>query len=347
VKRFIAVFAALLPALSLAAADTLTWTGAANDLRFTTPGNWSPARAPAAQDDCVIPPGEGTINTVGILEIHNLQTARNISIGGCSRLTLTGGLTLVGGPRVSLSGACLGLIFESGTQSIAGDGEILILTNAVTSTIRFATQVQATISSGVTLSFDSAASGTAASLQIDAGCRVFNQGTIRSLKSGGRLTLTGSGELVNQGTISVSNGGTLRLEVSKWNSEGTLASARATLALAGIWSSTGQIVISEATAAVLQGTWTKSGSISAEDSTLSFEGGWSNFGAVSLVNGTWRVGGSSPGLGYDAVLSNACGATFSNPATLRICSADLNGDGMVDDTDFTIFISAYDTLVCP
>lgn len=29
------------------------------------------------------------------------------------------------------------------------------------------------------------------------------------------------------------------------------------------------------------------------------------------------------------------------------CSADLNGDAMVDDADFSIFIVAYDTLLCP
>ena len=37
----------------------------------------------------------------------------------------------------------------------------------------------------------------------------------------------------------------------------------------------------------------------------------------------------------------------SDPAMEPTCKADLNGDGLVDDADFVRFIQAYDTLVCP
>lgn len=37
----------------------------------------------------------------------------------------------------------------------------------------------------------------------------------------------------------------------------------------------------------------------------------------------------------------------ADPAMLPGCPADLNSDGAVDDADFTIFAPAYDTLVCP
>jgi len=40
------------------------------------------------------------------------------------------------------------------------------------------------------------------------------------------------------------------------------------------------------------------------------------------------------------------GAAFLAGATFRNCPADLNNDGMVDDTDFTVFIVAYNLLDC-
>lgn len=37
----------------------------------------------------------------------------------------------------------------------------------------------------------------------------------------------------------------------------------------------------------------------------------------------------------------------ADPAMPAGCPADLNGDVVVDDSDFVIFVSAYDTLICP
>jgi hypothetical protein len=42
------------------------------------------------------------------------------------------------------------------------------------------------------------------------------------------------------------------------------------------------------------------------------------------------------------------GMTWNSAGTLRsFCLADLNNDGVVDDTDFVIFAAQYNTLVCP
>ncbi|MBL8887133.1 MAG: hypothetical protein JNK16_10755, partial [Phycisphaerales bacterium] len=49
---------------------------------------------------------------------------------------------------------------------------------------------------------------------------------------------------------------------------------------------------------------------------------------------------------YDAVLSNSCGTLLSNPALLRLCPGDLNSDGLVDDSDFLIFLASYNILDC-
>lgn len=45
-------------------------------------------------------------------------------------------------------------------------------------------------------------------------------------------------------------------------------------------------------------------------------------------------------------VTNFCASGFSDPATLRVCIADFNCDGQVDDADFIIFVSAYNILDC-
>lgn len=49
---------------------------------------------------------------------------------------------------------------------------------------------------------------------------------------------------------------------------------------------------------------------------------------------------------YDAVVSNSCGGAISDAAMLSVCTGDLNGDGLVDDADFAVFVSAYNILDC-
>ena len=38
---------------------------------------------------------------------------------------------------------------------------------------------------------------------------------------------------------------------------------------------------------------------------------------------------------------------MAHPAMPGYCRADLNGDGIVDDSDFVLFAQAYEQLVCP
>lgn len=51
---------------------------------------------------------------------------------------------------------------------------------------------------------------------------------------------------------------------------------------------------------------------------------------------------------YTVVFTTACGGSSSEPAivTVNACPSDLSGDSLVDTADFTIFVSAYDTLDC-
>ena len=49
---------------------------------------------------------------------------------------------------------------------------------------------------------------------------------------------------------------------------------------------------------------------------------------------------------YDVVISNGCGTATSDLAKLITCPGDLNGDGLVDDADFLIFVAGYNILDC-
>lgn len=46
---------------------------------------------------------------------------------------------------------------------------------------------------------------------------------------------------------------------------------------------------------------------------------------------------------YDCVITNACGNDTSNPATLTVCAADLNCDGLIDIVDFLDYLDAFGT----
>jgi len=50
---------------------------------------------------------------------------------------------------------------------------------------------------------------------------------------------------------------------------------------------------------------------------------------------------------YDCVITGACGTATSTPTALTVnCLGDINRDTQVDDSDFVLFASGYDLLVC-
>jgi len=144
------VFMAFSPSLSRA--DTLTWTGAGDGVLFSDPANWSPQAAPGTAHDCIIPAGSGTINGTGVFNIRSLETSRPINLPSCSTITLAAGLTLHDAAKITIQGNCTGLVLSGGTQQIAGDGEIVVITNTQASPILFSNGVNATIAPGVTIS---------------------------------------------------------------------------------------------------------------------------------------------------------------------------------------------------
>ncbi|MGH7244645.1 MAG: hypothetical protein ACREJD_14630 [Phycisphaerales bacterium] len=49
---------------------------------------------------------------------------------------------------------------------------------------------------------------------------------------------------------------------------------------------------------------------------------------------------------YDVVISGSCGTKSTVPANTHVCRADLSCDGIVTDSDFPIFVVAYEILDC-
>ncbi|MBX3379571.1 MAG: hypothetical protein KF805_05725 [Phycisphaeraceae bacterium] len=49
---------------------------------------------------------------------------------------------------------------------------------------------------------------------------------------------------------------------------------------------------------------------------------------------------------YDVVISGSCGTTITPVVNMHVCRADLSCDGIVSDSDFPIFVAAYEILDC-
>lgn len=49
---------------------------------------------------------------------------------------------------------------------------------------------------------------------------------------------------------------------------------------------------------------------------------------------------------YDVLITGDCGQAASAAATITVCASDLNCDNVVNDSDFTVFASAYNLLDC-
>ena len=76
------------------------------------------------------------------------------------------------------------------------------------------------------------------------------------------------------------------------------------------------------------------------------------FNAANVDKATVNISSVTKGssLEFRALVFDACSGSgngpLSDPGTLTLCSADLNCDGIVEDSDFTIFVAAYNLLDC-
>jgi len=68
-------------------------------------------------------------------------------------------------------------------------------------------------------------------------------------------------------------------------------------------------------------------------------------GASSSVLTIASAASADAGL-YTCAATNSCGTTLSTPARLSVCTGDFNADGLVDDSDFQVFVAGYNLLDC-
>ncbi|MBS0188162.1 MAG: immunoglobulin domain-containing protein [Planctomycetes bacterium] len=334
--RFLLAFCACVFALCAhAAAETLTWTGAANGTTFNLAGNWSPAVLPGPTHDCVIGAGAGTINA-GTVSVHSITTARNLTLSGCSTVTVTGGIELQSGAIVQLnnSSGCTGLIFSGAAQALSGSGSISIV-NGGGKVIKVANSCALTIEAGVSVTYGPGASGFSALLELEAGSSIASAGTISVKQSGLTLAITGAGSLTNTGSLKA-DAGTLSLRAGSWTNSGQVQVAAGAIAeFGGSFLSLGPVVNNG-------GSVKLTGSVTSSTVVASVSTGTITISDASLHGCSLQ---SSDGTGFRTEIAFAGvlldGCTLAGDLINDICGAieienglTLDGGSIVLDSDY-------------
>jgi hypothetical protein len=230
-------------------ADSLTWTGAGDGQSFHQATNWSPAQAPTSTDDCTIPAGTGTIRITSAASVRSLTTSRAVSVDSCSELAVGVELSLQGGITVSLNNACglPGLAFGSGAATVSGSGTILISNPGVSGTVIVVRNASSlTIGSGITISYGPQSQGADPHIRVEAGCSLFNLGTIWARQATQSLSISGPGAFTNSGVLKATTG-ELQIKVASWSNTASIEIANAFLTVSGSWSNTGLISLTNST----------------------------------------------------------------------------------------------------
>ena len=71
----------------------------------------------------------------------------------------------------------------------------------------------------------------------------------------------------------------------------------------------------------------------------SSEGTWHGDYLTNRVPGPWNPI-------FRCIATASCGSMATESVEIRLCYADLNCDTLVDDSDFVLFVSAYNALLC-
>jgi hypothetical protein len=225
-----------------------TWTGAAGDNIWSTPGNWS-SGVPTTTVDATIPAGAGTITITNAANVRNLTTARPLLLAACgAQLIISGDLTLTGVNITSNVTGCSALLFNRGTslvaatQNILGTGEIIAQSSA---SITLSTRTTLNITSGITIRADAANF----SFSQTPGSVVNNAGVLRSSGSSRTISTSGtidtanpanSSQFNNTGSVLIDNSATFTLSSVDWTNTGTFSVANGgTLNLNGRYATLG------------------------------------------------------------------------------------------------------------
>ena len=244
----------------------------------------------------------GTLNGVtvdGILDVGNSDNEAGLAV--TNGLTLNGTL-LMGNPTNSSWG---GLEFL-GTQTLGGNGVVvfgnqssyynaLFLANGGTSL---------TLGPGITVHGQNGTLGYGSWWGGAQNISITNQGTISCDVSGGTIVVNAQ-PLVNDGTLAMSNGGSLNLNYLA-SVVGLFPSGSGTLTLNGNWVNNEVLSVSGSTL-TLSGSWTNAGVISVTNSTVNLEGGFTlaDLGVLNRSGGTVNLEGAFTNTGTTLTLSGA------------------------------------------
>lgn len=206
-------------------AQTLTWTGAANNSTFGLAGNWSPEIAPGPANDCIIPPGSGGILVSAPVTVKSLSVGRPLTLGSCASLSLVGDLALTDNALFIIESgqSCSMLTFGPGAHAVTGSGDIHIRTSGTTGRAIFAQAGAAvTFQPGITVRLDAASTINSATIYADTGATITNKGVFASRSGGKVLTVTGPGTFTNEGSLDA-DGGKIVMQPGFWSNSGTIA----------------------------------------------------------------------------------------------------------------------------
>lgn len=310
---------ALFLSMSSAGADTLTWTGAGDGTTFNQPANWSPAAAPNQTYDCIIPAGATPIRVADNVHVRSLLTQRSVYLDGCVMLGFRAGLTLSGGAILTVdnTSGCPALIFQGGTQSIEGNGQIVVSGVGNYGTpLTLTNQTSLTIGPEISLVYAASSGGQGASLKVGTNSSLTNLGTITLAKPGTQITVEGDGTFTNRGTLDIQAGAFVVYHMK--DDAGNIqlapnAAARisgdsytfdeplnvlngADVLIEGNFTVAAPINVTDAHLQ-LYGNWTNTSQISSLRSTTSLVGKWTNLGTLEVVDSDFIIGGFSPDLG--------------------------------------------------
>jgi len=177
--------------------------------------------------------GQPITVTSGTLD--GVSLASDVSLANNTILSITNGLTLVGGVAITLNSAGFIVIdVNPGTQMIGGTGQIVLAGTSDQNYLRLGNGGTTTLTLGPNVTVR----GQGSIMQAQSGSMLVNQGTIQADVSGQTLGVSLS-SFTNSGTLRALNGGTLSLS-GNWNNSGIIhASSGGTVSISGSYSLAG------------------------------------------------------------------------------------------------------------
>jgi hypothetical protein len=327
----------------------VSWTGAAGDSQWATPGNWSNNAVPGAADDVTLDvPGTPTITfglAAGIRTINSLLTRENITFTG-GQLGVTGAATVEAGASINLAGTATinggnwnvtaGTLRATSSSAatlngpqITGELRVDVASAAVNlagstrfTTLRLlANGARANLANGYVVRDAIVADGAETGARIISNAAI---GATASIAAGGSITIapTSAGGLAiqnslagltNSGTISNQAAGVvLTVQAGSFTNQGSVSASGGNVTISsGLWSSAagGSLVVSAASTLTLGGNWSSSGTTTINGGTLVLSGNMTTAG-LGLA-GLSRTGGTISFIGN----LNNTGATLALTAT--------------------------------